>query len=76
MSDEFILDARWLEPPEPMERALAALERARPGERIRLLIHREPFPLYELLALRGWHYRTERRDDDCYEVLIFRDGPA
>ena len=43
---ERIVDARWLEPPEPFELTLAALEVLEPGEHLRLLIHREPLLLF------------------------------
>ncbi|MBI5658233.1 MAG: DUF2249 domain-containing protein [Nitrosomonadales bacterium] len=66
------LDARYLEPPEPMMRALAALGALRPGEKLRLLLHREPFPLYQTLGERGYTHRTAQLPDGCYEILIWR----
>lgn len=72
-----VVDARWLAPPEPMERVLHALETRSRGQRLRLLIHREPYPLYELLSARGIEWQSRRLADDCYEVLIggqIRDG--
>jgi hypothetical protein len=47
---EILVDARGLEPPEPMEKVLQPLDLLRPVQSIRLLLHREPFPLYPLLA--------------------------
>ena len=71
---ERIVDARWLEPPEPMELTLAALEVLEPGEKIRLLIHREPHMLYKILNEWGYGYQTHSCDDDTYEILIwFKD---
>ncbi|HJV50972.1 MAG TPA: DUF2249 domain-containing protein [Noviherbaspirillum sp.] len=69
---EVALDVCWLEPPEPMERILDALSRLRPGQRLRVLIHREPFPLYRILANNGYAHRTQARDDQLYEVLIWQ----
>lgn len=66
------LDARDLEPPEPMQQALAALAVLKPGEQLRMLHHREPFPLYAMLRERGFTYRTTQLDDDSYEVLIWQ----
>jgi uncharacterized protein (DUF2249 family) len=65
-----LVDARWLEPPEPMERALAALDDLHPGQCIRFLIHREPLPLYVALQQMGYRYKTHMLDDGCYEVQI------
>ena len=52
---EIVVDGRGLEPPEPMERVLAALDELQPGQRVRFLIHRQPYPLYDIL--RRYHYR-------------------
>ena len=39
-----VVDARGLEPPEPMVRVLESLDLLQFGERMLLLIHREPRP--------------------------------
>lgn len=66
------LDARYLEPPEPMMRTLAALGALKPGEKLRLLLHREPFPLYDTLRERNYTHRTTELPDGCFEILIWR----
>jgi len=66
------LDVRDLDPPEPLQQALAALPLLKPGEQLRMLHHREPFPLYAMLRERGFTYRTTQMDDGSYEVLIWR----
>lgn len=70
MNDEVLVDGRWLEPPEPMERVLMALAMLRPGQTLRLLIHREPLPLYPILAEKGFEYATRPMEDGCFEILI------
>ncbi len=70
-----LVDARWLEPPEPMERVLNALFSLRPGQGIHFLIHREPIPLYSELKLRGFGHRARIIEDDCYEISIERLTP-
>ena len=67
---EVVLDARGLEPPEPMERVLQTLALLRPGQSIRLLLHREPFPLYPLLAQRGYAHETRGEADGSFTILI------
>lgn len=67
---EIVVDGRWLEPPEPMERVLPALDLLRPGQCLRFLIHREPFPLYPILADRGLRHEARPLSDGCYEILI------
>jgi uncharacterized protein (DUF2249 family) len=65
-----LVDGRWLEPPEPLERVLMALDRLQPGQTLRLLIHREPLPLYPILRDMGFGHTTRPMADGCYEVLI------
>lgn len=71
---ERIIDARWLAPPEPMELTLAALEVLGPGERLRLLIHREPHMLFSILQEWGYDYLTNANDDGSYDILIWHMG--
>ncbi len=66
------LDVRDLEPPEPFQRALDALAMLQPGRQLRMLHHREPFPLYAILHERGFTHRTTQLTDGSYEVLIWR----
>lgn len=75
-SDEILVDARWLEPPEPMERVMQALALLRPGQSIRMLLHREPFPLYTILAERGYQHSTRMEADGNYVILIRQSSSA
>lgn len=67
-----ILDARDMEPPEPMERTLEALDALLPGQRLRLLLPREPYPLYGILNRHGYRHRTEPQPDGHFAILIWR----
>jgi hypothetical protein len=67
------LDVRGLEPPAPMMRIMEALARA-PRAPLRVRIHREPIPLYELLAERGFAWRTTPLEDGSFELLIERSA--
>lgn len=69
--DEIVVDVRWLEPPEPLERVLAALDRRTPHQRVRMLLHREPHPLYDILRQRGLAHSTRPLPDGCFEILIY-----
>lgn len=70
VDNEILIDARGLEPPEPMEKVMQALSLLRPGQSIRLLLHREPFPLYPLLAESGYRHDTRMEPDGSYVILI------
>lgn len=67
---EILIDARGQEPPEPMERVMQTLGLLRPGQSIRLLLQREPFPLYPLLSARGYQHSTRTTADGDTVILI------
>lgn len=71
---ERIVDARWLEPPEPMTLTLAALETLGPGERVRLMIHRMPHMLFPILDEWHYGYEVDPHADGCYDILIWYRG--
>ncbi|MBI1732101.1 MAG: DUF2249 domain-containing protein [Gammaproteobacteria bacterium] len=72
------LDVSALAPPEPMERILAALESLAPGECLRVLHRREPWPLFPLLEQRGFAHAMRPYDPPGFVILIWRadDGKA
>ncbi len=67
---EILVDARDLEPPEPMEKVMQTLALLRASQSIRLLLHREPLPLYPLLAEKGYRHRTRMKADGSDVILI------
>ena len=74
MTNEITLDVRGLEPPEPLERVLESLSTLKRDQVLRMIIDREPFPLYSMLDLNGYRHTTEIRDDYRYEILISHKG--
>ena len=73
---DLIVDARGLDPPEPMERILDALAILKKGQRVRLRIHREPFPLYRILQENGYAWQTTRDAEQGFELLIWEPPPV
>ena len=67
---EIELAVRYLDPPEPFERTIEALDRLQPGDTLRLLIHREPHPLYQLLRQSGYAYTAEQQPDYTWVIRI------
>ena len=65
-----LIDGRDMEPPEPLELALAALATLGPGEELVMLLRCEPLPLYAILDRGGYRHRTERRADGSNEIRI------
>ncbi len=68
------LDVRGLEPPEPLEQVLDALDRLGPEDELCMLIEREPHPLYRILADNGYRHSTSALPDFLYQVRIWH-GP-
>ncbi len=70
-----VIDAREMEPPEPFVRTMEALDGIGPGEKLLLLLSREPHPLYRALDINGFSWATERKPDGLVEILIWRKLP-
>jgi uncharacterized protein (DUF2249 family) len=66
------LDVRGLEPPEPLEKVLDALDRLPAGDRLCMLIEREPRPLYRILANNGFACTTTALPGFLFEVMIWQ----
>ena len=69
-----VVDARGLQPPEPFERTMDALDEVEPGKKVLLVLRREPFPLYRALELNGYLWHTAALDDGTYEILMWPKG--
>lgn len=69
--NEHVLDVSDLPPCEPLERVLAALETLAPGDRLRVLHHREPLLLYPWLQEHGFSWDTQRGRVTEYEIIIW-----
>jgi len=70
---DLVVDARWLDHPEPLEKILAALANLSPGQRIVFKIHREPYPLYRMLEQNNYNWKLSKQDDGTFEILIWED---
>lgn len=64
------LDNRGLEPPQPMIRTLAALERSRPGDLVKIHNDRVPVFLIEELNNLECTYSVEEQPDGSAKVTI------
>ena len=67
-----VVDARYLEAPEPFVKTMEMLDHLKEGEKMLLLLFREPHPLYKVLKQNGHAYETELLPDGAFEVLISR----
>jgi uncharacterized protein (DUF2249 family) len=65
-----VIDARGLEPPRPFELVMDALCELQPGDSLRLILEREPHPLYRVLTRNGYRYQVRLDDSGSYEIDI------
>jgi len=66
-----VVDARYMEPPEPFVQTMEMLDTLQPGEKMLLLLFREPHPLYKVLMQNGYSYESELLADGTFEILIW-----
>jgi len=72
---DIVIDGRDLEPPEPFVKTMETLDQIAPGQKLRLLVGREPFPLFRALELNGFVWQSTHRSDGAVEVLIWHRTP-
>lgn len=66
------LDVRGLFPPEPFENIMRTLQKLPADETLQVLIHREPFPLYDALRSSGYAWQTTELADGSFKIMITR----
>ena len=69
------LDVGGLAPPEPMVRILDTLDTVPPDDRLRVLIDREPVPLFRVLHNNGYRFDCTALPSGRYELLIWHETP-
>lgn len=67
------LDVRNLAPPEPLELALEAIYQLPPDGVLCLRIHREPYPLYDILNKNGYFYAIFSTNSG-FNIHIWQDS--
>lgn len=66
------IDVRNLPPPEPFENIMRALQQLPADETLQVLIHRQPYPLYDVLDKTGYTWQTTMLADGNYRIQITR----
>lgn len=64
------IDVRGLPPPEPFEQIMHALQTLPAGAELLVRIHREPYPLYDVLRSTGYAWHTDMLADDHFRISI------
>ncbi len=70
MSAVTVIDGRDLQPPEPLERALEALDTLADGDELLLLLYCQPQPLFNILRKNGYTWQEAVQDDGTHEIRI------
>lgn len=70
MPDDIFLDLQAMFPPEPMERVLDALASLLPDQQLRIVIDREPLPLYRILERNAYKYEASQPVPGEYHIVI------
>jgi uncharacterized protein (DUF2249 family) len=68
---DITIDAREMAPPEPFVATMDALETLLPGQKLLLILAREPHPLYRALQRDGYAYQTRINPNATVEILIW-----
>ncbi len=70
MPEPRLIDGRGMEPPQPLELAVAELATLAPGEELVMLLNCEPLPLYAILDQNGFRHTSAHRADGSNEIHI------
>jgi hypothetical protein len=69
------LDLRtFLVPPKPLVAIVELIERPDTGDRVHVLMARDPVNLYPELVERDWSWTKESIGDGCLRLILTRDG--
>jgi uncharacterized protein (DUF2249 family) len=70
--ESVVIDGREMQPPEPLERALAALDTLSPEGELVMLLYCQPHPLFNVLRKNGFTWQETVKDDGTHEIRIRR----
>ena len=65
-----VIDGREMQPPEPMERTLEALEMLPDGDELLLLLYCQPHPLFNILRNNGYTWTDNLLPEGTREIRI------
>ena len=68
---ETTLDARDMAPPEPFDKATEILRQLQPGQYLRMLHRRVPYPLFEFCRALSLAYEVNEDDIGVCKVIIY-----
>ena len=72
MDKEIVVDVHELQPPEPMQRALDALDTLTDGQYLKIIHRMQPFPLYDILSDNGFKYKAVNGEISAFDIYVWR----
>ena len=69
---EILVDARAMQPPEPFERTMEALDQLGQDDVVVLRLYRRPEPLFNVLRRNGYRWTEVAGPEDSFEFRIYR----
>jgi len=70
VTQQLVIDGRDMQPPEPLEQTLEALDTLPPDGEIVLLLYCQPQPLYQILRRNGYGWTESLLADGTNEIRI------
>ena len=67
---DILVDGREMQPPEPFERTMEALDAMRPDDEVVLWLFRKPEPLFKALRRNGYEWSEGLGPGGCSEYRI------
>jgi len=65
-----VVDGREMQPPEPLEKTLEALDKLQPGQELLVMLYCHPVPLFNILRNNGYAWQEEVSADGTHEIRI------
>lgn len=65
-----VIDGRDMQPPEPLEKTLTALDSLPAGGELCVLLYCHPVPLFNILRQNGFVWQESVADDGTHEIRI------
>lgn len=65
-----VIDGRDMQPPEPLELALTALDVLPSDDELVMLLYCHPNPLFDILRRNGYVWTENVQDDGTHEIHI------
>jgi uncharacterized protein (DUF2249 family) len=71
-----LIDARAMLPPEPLERAVAALDLLKCDDELTLILNQQPHPLLRILANSGFKWAEAEEESGGWRYRIYKECSA